>query len=702
MEEEDNKATTPKDSAPKPLSESDILARVSTAFPHTSNYTQGVLETKRLNGLELYNRDAFAGDEQIVGRSRYVTDDVFVSVEWTLATLMSLFDSQDRVVQFSPTGPEDEPLAEQQTDVVNYVLTQGNSNAKVLHDWLKNGLIGGLGVVTAEFYKDKRWKPAQVLEGVPDHHAVELENSEDHEILEAGEPYAIPGMEHIPGMDMRDLKVRKSYLDAGVRIRCLPPEDFFVSRDAQFDYQTGGIDAALQGFKRTLPRAELVEMGYDAAKVTRIPASGGDHSSYALERNRDQGFSDGTNDVEAEVDLYEIFMRLDANGDGVRELLRLTIGGTPAGGAVLLGHEEVELAPFAAFVPYMMPNTLNGMSTGDLVGKDQRLKSMFMRGINDNLTQVLRPQRIADVEGVNIDDLLNSGPDSIIRVKDKDALSYATTPFVGGQAFGMIDQINQSVEHRMGVGPNLMGVDPSQLQNTTATASSQRQTMSQLRLEMIARLFAETGYRYLFRMVTSLLVANMEHTQALTVKLRGNWVPYGTDQWNPDLDIKANITFGITDKPQKLAALSNILSQQMTAMQQGAPITDMGKIYNTLALIAENSGFKNAERFWNDPAKMPPGAAQPPDKPDPKAQAEQAKMQADIQRAQAQLQLDREKMQAEIQLEREKFQAHMELERYKAEQELELRRQEVGAETQLKGLQIITKQNAQPQIPNPQ
>ncbi|MET5012567.1 hypothetical protein AAHH80_35810, partial [Burkholderia pseudomallei] len=82
------------------------------------------------------------------------------------------------------------------------------------------------------------------------------------------------------------------------------------------------------------PRAELTEMGYDAAKVARIPASGGDTNAYAQERNKDQGHTDGTNDVEPDVDLYEIFMRMDANGDGTRELLRLTIGGDPASGAV--------------------------------------------------------------------------------------------------------------------------------------------------------------------------------------------------------------------------------------------------------------------------------------------------------------------------------------------------------------------------------
>jgi hypothetical protein len=268
MEEEATKK--PDSAAAKPLSEQDMLSRVGTAFPHTQNYTLGTLEQKRVTGLELYNRDQFPGDEQITGRSRYVTSDTFDNVEWTLANLMALFDGQEKVVQFSPTGPEDEALAEQQTDVVNFVVTQENNHALVLHDWLKNGLIGGLGIVTAEFYKDKRWKPAQVLEGVPNDLAVQYEESEQHEILEAGEPRAIPGMEMFPGMEMRDLKIREARVRSRVRIQVVPPEDFFVSKDAQFDYQTGGISADLQGFKRILPRAELTEMGYDAAKVARM------------------------------------------------------------------------------------------------------------------------------------------------------------------------------------------------------------------------------------------------------------------------------------------------------------------------------------------------------------------------------------------------------------------------------------------------
>ncbi|MGN7124361.1 portal protein [Methylorubrum thiocyanatum] len=695
MEDENEKKPVKRST----LSEQDILNRVTVGLSKSQNFTASDIEQKRVAGLRLYKREPFPGDKRVEGRSSYVTSDALDNTEWLLANLMALFDSQDRVVQFSPNGPEDEALAEQQTDVVNFVVTQGNNHALVLHDWLKNGLIGGLGIVTAAYYREKTWKPAKLLEGVATNQLIELASSDRHEILEAGEPYSAPGMEMIPGIEVRDLKVREARIRSRVQLHTLPVEDFFVSADASFDYGSGGISAALQGYKRTLPRAELLEMGYDAAKVAKIPSAASDPSDYSQERNRDQGHNDGTGDVEEEVEVYEVFMRIDANGDGVRELLHLTIGGAPSGGSVLLGQEEVEYAPFAAFVPYMMPNTLNGMSVGDLVGKDQRLKSMFIRGINDNLQQVLRPQRIVAGDGVNIDDLLNSGPDDIIRVTNKDALDYNTTPFVGQQAFGMLQMLDQSIEHRTGVGPNLMGVDANALQNTTATASSQRQTMSQLRVELMARMFAETGYRYLFRIVTSLLMANAEDTKDLTLRLRNAWVPYGTDQWDPDLDIKTNITFGITDKPQKVAAANALLQMQFTAIKEGSGLSDMGKVYNTLAVFTENSGFKNVERFWNDPAKMQQPAGPPQgQQPDPAAQAEQAKMQAEMQKMQIELQMKQAQHQAEMEMERERHEHRLQLEWMKFEAQQAMRQQEIGAETQLKGMQIMSQQNIQPQI----
>lgn len=682
------------------LSEQEILNRAATGLSKSLSYTNNDIEQKRVAGLKLYKRSPFAGDDQLNGRSGYVTSDTFDNVEWLTSNLMKLFDGQDRVVQFSPNGPEDEALAEQQTDVVNYVVTQANNHALLMHDWLKNGLIGGLGIITAQYVREKSWRPAELKQGVGLPELIQLaSNPEETEIIEAGEPYPAPGMEAIPGMELRDLRVRKARMRSRVELLTLAPEDFFVSADAQFSYSTGGIDAALQGYKRTLPRAELLELGHDPAKVAKIPPASSDSADYAQERNRDQGHTDGTGDVEEEVEVHEVYMRLDANGDGVRELVHLTIGGKPSAGAVLLAHEEVEFAPFAAFCPYMMPNTLNGMSVGDLVGKDQRLKSQFLRGINDNLMQVLRPQRIVEGNGVNIDDLLTAGPDSILRVESKGALDHVVTPFVGGQAAGVLSMLDQSIEHRTGVGPNLAGVDPTSLQNTTATASSQRQTMSQLRVELMARMIAETGYRYLFRIVTSLLMANSEDTKALTVRLRNNWIPYGTDQWDADLDLKTNITFGITDKPQKLAAANAILQMQMVAIEKKTGLADLSKLYNTLAVITENSNFRNVERFWNDPAKMPPQPPEPP-QANPEVEAAQAKLEFERQKLELEMSMKQQAHQMDMAMERERHDQKMQLEAAKFQAQLEMRQREIAAETQLKGLQMMTQQNVQPQIPN--
>ncbi|MDF9792029.1 hypothetical protein M2440_002730 [Methylorubrum extorquens] len=114
MEDTENEKKKPAKSG---LSEQDILNRAATGLSKSLSYTSNDIEQKRVAGLKLYKRSPFAGDDQLNGRSGYVTSDTFDNVEWLTSNLMKLFDGQDRVVQFSPNGPEDEPLAEQMTDV---------------------------------------------------------------------------------------------------------------------------------------------------------------------------------------------------------------------------------------------------------------------------------------------------------------------------------------------------------------------------------------------------------------------------------------------------------------------------------------------------------------------------------------------------------------------------------------------------------
>ncbi|MDY8109133.1 hypothetical protein U0C82_08240 [Fulvimarina sp. 2208YS6-2-32] len=556
----------------KPLSDADIIRAIEPVLEKAES--NGTRAEYREQALALYNREAFPGDEKIpVSRSRYVTSEVYDQVEMIVSQLLSLFEGQEDVVTYQPRGSEDVALAEQQTDIVNWVLRDDNELTLLLNDWFKNGQIYGMGIAYADFYKSTKWRPPVLRRGVPDTELHALLDDDTKDVREVGDPYDvaannIPGLPMQPPIPVRDIKVATSDTKAGVRIQVIPPEDFILSADATFDYNTGGINAGLQGYRCTMPRRELIEMGYDAKLVAKIPTADQDMDS--LQDNRDPRGDDGdaVNAVEPDVEVREIFMRMATEGEETAPLMRFTIGGASGKQRVLLNAEEVEMAPFAAFVPVIDPNTVWGKGVADIIGQDQKYKSKIYRGMQDNFHQVLHPRATVRTDAVDMDDFLNDEIGGLIRVDEPNAVGYLDTPFVGGMAFSVIERVNADIETRTGTGMNTLALNPEDLKKTTATASSQRLSNAQLRVDKIARLFAATGYRYLFRVIGSLLASHPEDTNLILQRMRNRVVEFSFDHWDTAMDVRANVSFGNTDKPQKTQALMNILAMQKEDIQQ--------------------------------------------------------------------------------------------------------------------------------------
>jgi D-alanyl-D-alanine carboxypeptidase len=103
---------------------------------------------------------------------------------------------------------------------------------------------------------------------------------------------------------------------------------------------------------------------------------------------------------------------------------------------------------------------------------------------------------------------------------------------------------------------------------------------------------------------------------------------------------------------------------QKEAIQIG--LTSPEKIFNALAKLTQNAGFKNPEEFWTNPANNP----QQQDQPEKPSEAEimiQGQLQIEQQKAQAQLQQEQVRSQNDVIIEREKIAAQAELERFKAQ-----------------------------------
>lgn len=611
----------------KALNDAEIASTIASMARDAVGFSSDQIANKHEQALKLYKRDPLPGDDKLVGRSKWVSPDVMERVDWSVASMTRLYDSTAMPVQFLPNGPEDEPLAKQMTDTCNFVVRSKNSHVAILEPWLKNGFITGLGVTMVEFRACREEGLPELLKGVPDEQLVALTQQEEAGeiiIVEAGEPYsALPPMPDPnvpPEMAMmvqamapmvRDLKIRRIKNMRHMDITNLPPEDFIVSKDAQFDQQTGGIKARLQGHRRIIARQDLIEQGFDAEKVKSIPSAEDKNEGIAVERSsltdHDQGV--GENDVT----VYEIYTRL-AIEDDKRRHYRFTLAGDLENAPVLLAHEEVsKFYPYAAFCPYPIPNTLFGYGIADRIGDDQILLSKMHRGVLNSLNMHIDPLKIVNPEVTNVDDLINPFPGAVIRSSDPTGgISYNQPPFAGAAAMPVIDQLKTGLDFVTGVGGGMQAVNASDLQNTTATATSQRANSAQLFIEMIARQFADTGYRYLFKVMIDLFVQYPEDAQAYITRLTNGYVPIKVDQWNPDMDVTTTVAFGVLNKDFNAATLQMILGQQQQMMQMSPQLVTPQHIYATVTKIVENAGFKNPGAFWVDPATVPPPPPPPP------------------------------------------------------------------------------------------
>jgi hypothetical protein len=148
------------------------------------------------------------------------------------------------------------------------------------------------------------------------------------------------------------------------------------------------------------------------------------------------------------------------------------------------------------------------------------------------------------------------------------------------------------------------------------------------------------------------------------IRLRNKWVEVDPREWKARKDLSISVGLGAGNKDQQLAHLMSIINMQKEAI--GAGLTSPEKIYNALAKLTQNAGFKNPEEFWVNPANMPEqeGQQQQP------SEAEimiQGQLQIEQQKADAQMMQEQERSKNDIIIEREKIVAQAELERFKAQ-----------------------------------
>ena len=220
-------------------------------------------------------------------------------------------------------------------------------------------------------------------------------------------------------------------------------------------------------------------------------------------------------------------------------------------------------------------------------------------------------------------------------------------PFLGKEAFPMVAYLDDMKESRTGQTAASQGLDPDVLQSTTRAAVTATIRGAEQHLEMMARLFAENGFKRLFKGLLRLVITHQDKERV--VRLRNEWVPVDPRVWDSSMDCSVNVGLGSGMTDERLAVLNQVIQHQQNAMEKlgpDNPLVGLGQVRHTLAKMLEISGYKDSNQFFKPiPLDFQPPPPEPPP-PSPEellAQAQMADIQARTAIDQQKLQLDASK-----------------------------------------------------------
>jgi hypothetical protein len=597
----------------------------------------GALSEERQKSLDLYLGRPY-GDEQD-GRSKVVMRDVADTIEWIKPSLMKVFCSGDEIARFDPVGPEDEEQAQQETDYINHVLMTKNDGFQIFYDWFHDALLQKNGYVMVRNCEE-RVSTRDQYKGLTDDEFAMLAKDDDVEVLEHTE-YMSEATEIAPPMTYHDAVVRKAGTYRYLKISNIPPERVRVASDWPALNLKGCPFFEIEDWKTI---SDLRNEGYDVPDDINDAAVSSDAEQAEQLRNVEQVYQD-RRDIEAQpatrrVKVRYVWMLWDADGDGIAELRHIVICGT-----AILSDEEDDLTPAACLCPIRMPHEHNGLSISDIVEDLQRIRTVLVRGFLDNTYLANNSENVVDINRVNLDDWLTARPGGVKRVDGPvgDAWAPLIRPQIGGDILQAVEYVDTVRENRTGVTRYNQGMDANSL-NKTATGINLISNAAAQRIELIARLFAETGVKCLMLIVHAMSLKYGR--EAEMVKLRGQWAQISPNTWKTRRDMTVSVGLGNGNKDQMLQHLMMIAQMQTQGMQIG--IATAKNIYATARRFTQNAGFKNADEFWTDPEKDPM-----PQQPNPMLQAEQAKQEGAMQLHQAKSAEEQQKFQAEAQMKAE-------------------------------------------------
>ena len=596
-------------------------ARLIAMIEDAVDYEQSYLQGNREEAQGYYygtlptppGVDEDSDEDEAPNKSRFVSTDVRDTILSILPSLIRIFTASEKVAEFKPNTEQQQGMADQAYDYINYIFYEENDGFLILHSVFKDALTVKAGIV--------RWW-TDVTEEVAEQTFRGITQDQLKMLI-----YENPDVQIVDGHSADDGTVAEVTLRYHVskpqqKVIAVPPEEFRISR-----YARSMSTSKLIGHEYDKPASECVAEGMDIEIVANYI---GPKPSFSDERFlRNPGLSDDFRSLQETVPYGEWYIRIDQDGDGIDELRHIcTIGNDYR----IVSDDIVPYHNFALFSPDPRPHTVIGDSVADLILDIQRIKSFMIRGMLDNLAESTNPKMVVNQLNTNIEDALNDDVGAIIRTNgDPNAsVAFSKVPYVGSDLQQNIDYLDSVRASRTGITEASKGLDPKAMQSTALSGIDAIVSGAQERIELIARILAETGLKDMLRGLLREVTNNPN--QERTVQLRGQWTQVDPSLFDPTMRVRVNPTLGKGSDMIRLQALGNVQQTQMTIIEkygiQNNPLVGPVEFRNTLEDMLALVNIKNVSRYYKPITQQQVDMIDAtPKEPDPATLVAQAEME---------------------------------------------------------------------------
>lgn len=636
------------------LDDERIAKLVNQDFESSIGAPGGEIALEREEAYDYYLQREFGDEEE--NRSKAVTSDVADMVDGYMPSLMRIFTTADNVVSFDATSIDDEPAAQQESDYVSHIFFKRNPSFEITFFWMFDALVRKTGIVKAFWDKSEKVTYHEYTGLTEEEHLRMLLDDElsVHEKTERTKKIENEQGE-VVDQQVFDVTYKRVAEVSQVRVVNVPPDEYRVSADNRSLDPGAG---RMVGQEREVTRGELLEMGFDKKLVNSLEPDRLQATSERAgreDKTDDDRDSKETKPVEGDKSqdvfvLREAYKKLDVDGDGKAELMQVFVVNE-----TVLDKEPIEQQPFHMLCPLPLPHKHIGRALAERGMDIQRVSSQLLRQILNNLYQTNNPGHAVWEQGMTettLDDLLSRELGNVTTFRRPVGESYAplAVPFTAGESFPMVQYFDKVKRDRVGINQDSEGLNPDDLKHVQQGAMDRATDISRMKIEMVARIFAETGFKSLFRHIHSLVLKHQQKEDIF--RLRGQYIPVTPKTWRVREDMTVNVGLGIGTREANMQHLERIWGMQTQMVEGGGlNLTVTPKnLYNTASEMVKEANYKEPAMFFTDPGDKP---APPPSSEQEELQKQQ---QALMQRQQQLDQMDQQIKQQKVALDQQQAQ----------------------------------------------